>query len=112
MDQLRETAVALRRVEVDPHCMRAESALQIFEPAVSLDDVLQTPLLTRRRAPARDIVAEHRALTDLISSAAIAPIRLLPRLVELGVELCHAGSAGVSLLEPGSGPQRHPRPKG
>lgn len=74
--------------------------MQSTEPAASLDDIVITPVLAERRAPPRDIVAEHEALTDLIGHAAIDPSRLLPRLVDLAVRLCHAGSAGVSLLEP------------
>lgn len=70
------------------------------EPAVSLQDVLCTPLLVERPLPPRDIVAEHAALIDLISHSASGSPQLLERLVAVAVELCDAGSAGVSLLEP------------
>ena len=74
--------------------------MQFAKPAPSLDDILITPLLAERSAPPRDIVAEHEALADLIGHAANEPSRLLQHLVDLAVRLCHAGSAGVSLLEP------------
>lgn len=66
----------------------------------NLEDILITPQLFERAAPPRDVVAEHAALTDLIGHAASDASRLLPRLVELATQLCDAGSAGVSLLEP------------
>jgi signal transduction histidine kinase/ActR/RegA family two-component response regulator len=69
------------------------------QPSASLEDIVITPLLTTRAAPPRDIAAEHTALNDLIRHAAICADSLLPRLVELAVQLCDAGSAGVSLLE-------------
>ena len=78
--------------------------MQSAEPAASLDDILITPLLAERGAPSRDIVAEHEALTDLIGHGATESSRLLQHLVDLAVRLCHAGSAGVSLLEPAAEP--------
>ena len=66
----------------------------------ALDAVVVTPFLLERAAPRRDIAAEHAALTQLIRQAAVDSSQLLARLVELAVELCDAGSAGVSLLEP------------
>jgi signal transduction histidine kinase/CheY-like chemotaxis protein len=75
--------------------------LQPVEPSIApLDDILITPLLMARPAPSRDVAAELAALTNLIACAATDPAQLLPRVVELAVNLCRAGSAGVSLLEP------------
>ena len=71
-------------------------------PSAVLDDIIITPLLAQRTIPPRDIVAEHSALTDLVAEAAGDSPHLLQRLVDLAVELCDAGSAGVSLLEPAS----------
>ena len=73
------------------------------ETAASLDDIVITALLAERSAPRRDIDAEHKALTDLIGQAATEPPRLLQHLVDVAVQLCDAGSAGVSLLEPLTG---------
>ncbi len=75
-------------------------------PATSLADIDITPLLAQRPSPARDIAAEHKALNDLIGLAASDPSKLLPRLTDLAVQLCQAGTAGVSLLEPGVDPER------
>ncbi|MEO6221715.1 MAG: ATP-binding protein [Vicinamibacterales bacterium] len=66
----------------------------------NLDDIIITPLLGSRPAPARDIAAEHAALSELASQAAIDPSGLPQRLVDLAAQLCGGGSAGVSLLEP------------
>lgn len=76
------------------------------EPPVTLADILITPFLDQRVSPPRDITAEHEALVGLVGQAATEPSRLLSRLVDLAVELCHAGSAGVSLLEPSTEPGR------
>lgn len=84
--------------------LQGRRSLPSAESAVSLSDVLITPALHERPGLARDIAAEHEALTDLIRQAAIESPGLLPRLVDLAVELCDAGSAGVSLLEPSAAP--------
>jgi len=76
------------------------------ETAGLLDDVIITPVLAERTAPPRDIVAEHAALSDLARQAATDTSGLLQCLADLAMELCHAGSAGVSLLEPGVPGQR------
>ncbi|MBA3640393.1 MAG: response regulator [Acidobacteria bacterium] len=71
-----------------------------------VDDIIITRRLVDRPAPARDIAAEHAAMTDLASQAATDPAGLPQRLVDLAIKLCGAGSAGVSLLEaapPGQG---------
>lgn len=74
--------------------------MRISPPPAAVDAVIATPLLLERTAPPRDLPAEHAALTELIGQAATDSTQLLPRLVELAVHLCDAGSAGVSLLEP------------
>ena len=66
-----------------------------------LDDVLITGELARRPARAPDFAAENRALTALALEMANQPHRVLQKLAELVVELCHADSAGISILEPG-----------
>lgn len=66
---------------------------------VSLDDVLITDELERRsaRAPAHDM--ENRALGMLVHELAGRPGQVLQKLAELVLEVCQAGSAGVSILE-------------
>ncbi len=66
-----------------------------------LDDVLITGELARRTARAPDFAAENRALAALAAEMASRPHGVLQKLAELIIELCHADSAGVSILEPG-----------
>ena len=65
-----------------------------------IDDVLITAELTRRPSPAPDHARESLALSFLAQEMAANPGNILDRVVELAVELCCAGSAGISLLEP------------
>src|SRR5262249_12571883 len=68
---------------------------------VSLDDVLVTAELARRPTRSSDYAAEGRALTALAEAMADSPQTLLQKLVETALDLCHADSAGISILEPG-----------
>jgi len=72
-------------------------------PGISacLDDVLITGELAQRAARAPDFAAENRALAALAAEMANQPHGVLQKLAELIVELCHADSAGISILEPG-----------
>lgn len=63
--------------------------------------VLITEELARRPAREPDYQAENRALGILAGEMATRPGSVLRRLSELVVELCHADSAGVTILEPG-----------
>src|SRR5262245_45987602 len=69
--------------------------------SVSLDDVLITAELARRPTRSPDYEAENRALIALAEAMEGSPQAMLQKLVETALELCHAGSAGVSILEPG-----------
>ena len=66
---------------------------------VSLDDVLITAELARRPAPLPDYEAESRALTALAVREG-SPQSMLQRVSETALNLCRAGSAGISILEP------------
>ena len=66
---------------------------------VSLDDVLITAELARRPAPLPDYEAESRALNALADRES-SPQSMLQRVAETALNLCHAGSAGISILEP------------
>jgi PAS domain S-box-containing protein len=68
-------------------------------PGVTLEDILITPELSRRRSRAPDYAAENRALVALAREMATNPKNLLQKLVELALELCRAGTAGISLLK-------------
>lgn len=65
------------------------------------DDVLITEQLARRGARAPDFAAENRALGALAAEMANQPQGVLHKLAELIVDLCHADSAGITMLEPG-----------
>ena len=66
----------------------------------SLDDVLITQELARRPARAPDYRAQSRALTLLGRELVTNPRGVPQRLAELVLQLCRAGSAGISVLEP------------
>jgi signal transduction histidine kinase len=70
------------------------------ESTVNLESVIATAELKRRPARAADYVAENRALIALAREMVASPDRILQKLVETALTLCHAGSAGISLLEP------------
>ena len=63
-----------------------------------LESVLCTYALNRRQSRPPDYQAENRALADLASALAASPRTVLRKLVEAALELCQAGSAGLSLL--------------
>lgn len=63
-----------------------------------LEDVLITEEL-KRRAARKNFAAENRALTALAQELGNAPEAVQNRLTDLVLELCHADSAGISLLE-------------
>ncbi|MFC0250736.1 PAS domain S-box protein [Massilia consociata] len=64
-----------------------------------IDDVLITHQLALRPSRAPDYRAESEALAALARELARNPRGMLQKLAELVVELCHADSAGVSVLE-------------
>lgn len=70
-------------------------------PVTGLDDVLITAELARRPSRAPDYAAESRALGLLAQEMATHPGGVLRKCADLVLELCHADSAGISLLEPG-----------
>ncbi|HEY1187659.1 MAG TPA: PAS domain-containing protein, partial [Gemmata sp.] len=70
-------------------------------PAATVDEVLITAELDRRPARAPDHAAENRALVALAAVMAESPKRVFQKLADTALELCRAGSAGVSVWEPG-----------
>jgi signal transduction histidine kinase/CheY-like chemotaxis protein len=63
-----------------------------------LESVLCTYALNRRQSRPPDYQSENRVLADLASALAESPRTVLRKLVEAALELCQAGSAGISLL--------------
>jgi PAS domain S-box-containing protein len=63
--------------------------------------MVSTAELSRRPARAPDYEAENRALVNLSAAMAGSPEGVLQKLAEAALSLCHAHSAGLSLLEDG-----------
>src|ERR1700737_2307867 len=80
--------------EVDPM-----SIITLAGGGVTLEDILITQELSRRRSRAPDYAAENRALTALAREMATNPNNLPQKLVDLASALCRAGTAGISLLK-------------
>ncbi|WP_346293186.1 GAF domain-containing protein [Sphaerothrix gracilis] len=66
---------------------------------IQLGDILITDELARRSPRQPDWQAENQAMRSLAWQLAQASEQMLQRLVELAVELCEAGTAGVNLSE-------------
>lgn len=64
--------------------------------------VFITEQLADREAAAPDFLQEKLAIQDLARMMSDHPNEVLPRLVKLGMEMCSAESAGISILEPDS----------
>jgi PAS domain-containing protein len=71
-----------------------------------LQSVLSMAELSRRPSRFPDYAAENRALVALAQEMAVAPENVLQKLADTALELCHAHSAGLSLLEEGDQKQR------
>ncbi len=71
--------------------------------SLGVESVITTSELGRRPARAPDFEAENRVLLKIATTMARAPGRVLQELVDGARELCRAGSAGVSLLDPEQG---------
>jgi signal transduction histidine kinase len=71
--------------------------------SLGVESVITTSELGRRPPRAPDFEAESRVLLKLATTMAEEPGRVLQELVDSARELCRAGSAGVSLLDPEQG---------
>jgi signal transduction histidine kinase len=65
----------------------------------TLDQVDIRAALQQRPSRPADLENEHRAFRTLAAEMAINPRNMLQKLVEVAVDLCHAHTAGISLLE-------------
>jgi signal transduction histidine kinase len=74
------------------------SNVQSISSDYSLEEILITVQLEQRSPRPPNYAAENRALVALAESMAQNPQRLLQQLTDLAVELCKAGSAGISLI--------------
>ncbi len=79
------------------------SAQAMPNPTVPLESVIATPELTTRPARQPEHEAVTAALIVLAQTMANAPESILQKLVETALDLCHAHSSGISLLEEENG---------
>lgn len=70
--------------------------------SISLDDVLITSELRKRGQRRSHQRRTAAALQELAKQVEKRPSDVLPRFVELAMEICEAGSAGISVYEPRS----------
>jgi len=80
------------------HTSRRKSTAYVSDAAVSMESILSTDELNQRPSRPPDYQAENRALVALAQELANSPRTILQKLVETALDLCQAGSAGVSLL--------------
>lgn len=66
---------------------------------IALEDVLMTHELSGRASRSPNFQAENTALHTLARQMADQPATMLRQLVQMALDLCQAGTAGVSLLE-------------
>jgi hypothetical protein len=66
--------------------------------AVELEDILITDKLDQRPVRAPDMKAERKAFLEISSQMSETPGRLLQTLCDNALEICNAGSAGISML--------------
>lgn len=72
---------------------------QEYETVVSLDEVLITDQLNRRPRRSPDFQAQNAAMVELGNELAVNPAGILLKVSNLAMQLCRAGSAGISILE-------------
>ena len=70
-----------------------------FQLPAAIAGVFISDQLIRRPATKPDYLREKLAIQDLAQRMANRPAELLPRLVQLALDICEADSAGVSVLE-------------
>jgi GAF domain len=75
----------------------------LLEPLVPLESVVTTFELARRRSRPPDFATESTALLQLTEAMAQAPHDVLQSLAETALRLCHAGTAGISIIEEEAG---------
>ena len=67
--------------------------------SANVDDVLITSELSARHTRTPDYISENRALVGLARIMAESPQRVFQALVDCALELCRAGSAGISVWD-------------
>jgi signal transduction histidine kinase/ActR/RegA family two-component response regulator len=82
---------------------RMASPAEHIGARASVESVITTAELSRRPARAPDFEAENKVLLRLANVMARDPRGVLQELVDSARQLCRAGSAGISLLDPEQG---------
>jgi signal transduction histidine kinase len=72
---------------------------QLPAPPITIDEVLITPQLWCRKPRSPNLQSENAALHSLVRQMTAAPEVIMQSLVTIAVDLCQAGSAGISQLE-------------
>jgi PAS domain S-box-containing protein len=79
--------------------MGINESAELTVARLPLDEVLNTAELFQRRSREPQYAAENRALIALAQAMTEAPRTFLQKLADTTLELCHADSAGISILE-------------
>lgn len=70
------------------------------QPMIPIAEAFITDELAKRASNGPDYLLEKLALQDLARHMSDHPVQVLPRLVQLAMDICGAQSAGISVLEP------------
>src|SRR5918994_6944610 len=79
--------------------MGDHQSAELNDERLSVDQILNTSELFRRPLRAPEYAAENRALIALAQAMNEAPRTFLQKVADMALELCHADSAGISILE-------------
>src|SRR5688572_25403581 len=79
---------------------RSDPMVDLAPPDLGLPDLYITDELDRRQAGVADCRQEMLAILELAGRMADEPEAMLPRFVELAMEITGACSAGISIYEP------------
>jgi RNA polymerase sigma factor (sigma-70 family) len=104
------TEIAIRtRVPVSTAKTRLRTGLQGMkkvitqlakpEQNVTLDDILVTQEIFSRALRTRSVQHDFDSLRVLEEAASVSPAQLVDRFLQLALDLCYAGTAGLSFLE-------------
>lgn len=69
------------------------------KPGITLNDISITQELSQRSSRSPNFQAENQAMRTLARQLANAPASMLQNLVDTALNLCQAGTAGISVLE-------------
>jgi len=88
-----------RRWSLRPTRLSHRTPLAVPREPATLEEVLVTYKLYSRRRRKQNSLDENIALRDLAQVMATHPERLIDTVLQMALELCTAGSSGLSLLE-------------